>query len=623
MHVHVSTEEWAKRLTGERLGRRYRLDRLLGVGGMGAVFEATHTTMSRRVAVKVLLPSLARDETYIRRFQREARMVAQVAGRGVPQLFDLDVDAERGPFIVMEYLSGETLDARIRKAGSLPLPQALLLMDELLAVLGPVHDKGILHRDLKPPNLFVARQENGAEVLKVLDFGVARVLSAEDGTLALTQPGTAVGTPVYMAPEQLRGDPNLDARADLYSASLVLYECLAGRIPFGQTSLNALVAAVVGGLGAPLRSVRPDLPAALCEVVDRGMALSPDDRYDSAQEMQQALRRAAQLPLVGLPRTSETPATHPGVPATRALPAKEERSATPIAKPSPAGTRGVSCALVTAAAVGGVVLLSIVAGAVILASLGSDEREPSPPEPLLIGSPTPDPSAPAHDFGHTRVTDGFPHFPTPAEVAADPPPPGLPSTDPALESRLSIALDGARGQLAGGDRAGARERLRDLEEAVSMRDVPAQTRAAEIAVTGLLLAGDLESEEIAPAELHDTTQASALMQRWISVEANTTRPYYAALTLGTPARVPCAMAKVAAVHVRITRAYRLTRTSGDPGLLSFWGMVVEQNSRSRLDAAAELLAAAVRSGEAMGGGGCTEEARALRERLRALRAEVR
>lgn len=261
---------------------RYRLEELLGQGGMGAVFAATHLKLERPVAVKVLHRDLLRDPTLTQRFFAEARAAASVDQPGVVDVLDLDVDPERGPFLVMERLRGESL-AEILARGALAPERAVSIIADVLDVLAAVHAKGIVHRDLKPPNVFLHRTESGEEVVKVVDFGIAQIAQAR-----LTITGQVIGTPRWMAPEQARGD-EIDHRADLYSTALLLHCALSGKPPFADYPSSALVHALSQGHPS-LRGMVDGLPEALYQVVDRAMASDPSVRFASAAEMAAALR---------------------------------------------------------------------------------------------------------------------------------------------------------------------------------------------------------------------------------------------------------------------------------------------------------------------------------------------
>ncbi|MBO6934181.1 MAG: serine/threonine protein kinase [Deltaproteobacteria bacterium] len=281
-------DEEATELLGKVLSGRYRLDSVIGEGGMGAVYSATHLKLERPVAVKVLRASMKGESTHLDRFFQEARAAASVQSTGVVDVMDLDVDPQIGPYLVMEKLEGEPLTEVLRRGKTTP-EEAVALIGELLDVLAAVHKHDIIHRDLKPPNVYLHRDEKGERVLKVLDFGIAKVRQRH-----LTLTGEIVGTPRFMAPEQAQGDP-LDQRTDLYSAGLLLYCCLCGKPPFDGVVGGRVITLLEKG-PTPLRELEPDLPEALHRVVEKALSPKPADRFDTAAEMATALRAALQEP---------------------------------------------------------------------------------------------------------------------------------------------------------------------------------------------------------------------------------------------------------------------------------------------------------------------------------------
>ncbi len=281
-------EEEATELLGKVLSGRYRLDSVLGEGGMGAVYSATHLKLERSVAVKVLRASMKGESTHLDRFFQEARAAASVQSSGVVDVMDLDVDPQHGPYLVMEKLEGEPLTEILRRGKTTP-EEAVALIGELLDVLDAVHKHDIVHRDLKPPNVFLHRDEKGARVLKVLDFGIAKVRQRH-----LTLTGEIVGTPRFMAPEQAQGD-ELDQRTDLYSAGLLLYCLLCGKPPFDGVVGGRVITLLEKG-PTPLRELEPDLPEALHRVVEKALSPKPANRYGTAAEMANALRASLREP---------------------------------------------------------------------------------------------------------------------------------------------------------------------------------------------------------------------------------------------------------------------------------------------------------------------------------------
>ncbi|MFK8000235.1 MAG: serine/threonine-protein kinase [Polyangiales bacterium] len=275
-------DAWAEELIGSTLVDRYRVDEVIGRGGMGVVLAATHLKLQRPVAIKMMHPMLSRDSTIMQRFHQEARAAASVGSDGVVEVSDFDDDPEHGPFLVMELLRGESL-VDVLKDGRVEPPRAIWIVGQLLDVLQAVHAKGIIHRDLKPPNVFLHQDEAGGEVVKVVDFGIAKVHARH-----LTMTGQIVGTPRFMAPEQARGD-DVDHRIDLYGAGLLLYCALTGLPPYATVPARKVIERISQGPPS-LRTLRPDLPGALLDVVDRALEPDPENRFQSAEAMADALR---------------------------------------------------------------------------------------------------------------------------------------------------------------------------------------------------------------------------------------------------------------------------------------------------------------------------------------------
>jgi serine/threonine protein kinase len=215
------------------VGNRYRLEETRGGGGMARVYRGVDLTLQRGVAVKVINPELRSEPEFDVRFQREARIASQLADPHIVVVHDFGIDADLGPYLVMEYLQGLSLRERLQAEGKLPLKAALQLSGQVMLALIHAHGKGIVHRDIKPDNIFLLNQSGVRLHVRVLDFGIARIYRADDANRSetITHPGAVLGTPRYMAPEQLAGQP-ADARSDLYSAALVIHECLTGVLPY-------------------------------------------------------------------------------------------------------------------------------------------------------------------------------------------------------------------------------------------------------------------------------------------------------------------------------------------------------------------------------------------------------
>jgi eukaryotic-like serine/threonine-protein kinase len=283
--------EAAERRIGRTLSAKWRLTRLIAVGGMGAVYEANHRN-GKRVAVKMLHPDIALDATQRRRLVREGYAANAIDHPGVVKIDDDDVDSDGSVFLVMELLDGESMQTMFdRSGGRLEPEQVMAFAERTLGILEVAHGVGIVHRDIKPANLFVTREGR----MKLLDFGVARSIEPElDGGLT-TLDGTLIGTPAFMAPEQARGRWDLvDGRTDVWSLGATMYRLLAGRIVHPAETRNELLGFAMSAAARSLAEAEPTLPHALIEVVDRALAYDPADRWKSAAEMRRALRVAMQ-----------------------------------------------------------------------------------------------------------------------------------------------------------------------------------------------------------------------------------------------------------------------------------------------------------------------------------------
>lgn len=284
---------------GEVIRGRYELMRVLGIGGMGTVFEATDRQTGKTLAVKVLSTRHALKKTAVQRFLRETRAAAAIQHPNVCAVFESGTTEGDTPYFVMERLHGETLADRIAKRRKLPYDQAVGIMAQVLAGLDAAHRVGVIHRDVKPENIFLVEREGSATVpiAKVFDFGVAKAVGPlarpdpddEDDDHDLTRTGMVMGTPCYMAPEQARGDRGFDARVDVFASGVILYEVLAGRRPFSAPTHNALLLEILTATPTPLRNARRDMPPELEAIVARAMARSRSARYPSADAFRRDL----------------------------------------------------------------------------------------------------------------------------------------------------------------------------------------------------------------------------------------------------------------------------------------------------------------------------------------------
>ncbi len=257
---------------------------------MGAVYVAEHILMGRKVAIKRLHPELASDEKAVQRFHREARAAAATGHEHIVEILDLGNAEDGAPYLVMEYLRGQTLAALLRKEQRLDAGAACDLVGQALAALEAVHREGILHRDLKPDNLFLTRGTDGLDWVKILDFGISKVKHEEGEEFALTRTGVMLGTPFYMSPEQARGMKLLDHRIDLYAMGMILYECLTGRVAFEGDNYHQLLQSILRTPPPAPRSIAPDIDVGIDALIMKAIAKDPNDRFQSASEMLSALQ---------------------------------------------------------------------------------------------------------------------------------------------------------------------------------------------------------------------------------------------------------------------------------------------------------------------------------------------
>ncbi|MBN8615103.1 MAG: serine/threonine protein kinase, partial [Deltaproteobacteria bacterium] len=274
-------------LTDQVLGDRYRLGTILGQGGMGVVYSATQVSLDRPVAIKVLQPGLAQHVDAIARFRAEAERAGRLAHPHIVQILDFGREADGSAWIAMELLAGQSLASRIA-AGPMSEAEVVRVALETLSALEAAHGASLVHRDLKPDNIFLASVAGIGASVKVLDFGIAKLLDA-DQSGKLTATGALVGTPLYMSPEQARGG-EIDARSDLYSLGALLYEALTLRPPFTGGSYSALLLALMTDVPRPMIELRPEVTPALAAIVARAMEKSPGHRFATATEMATALR---------------------------------------------------------------------------------------------------------------------------------------------------------------------------------------------------------------------------------------------------------------------------------------------------------------------------------------------
>jgi serine/threonine protein kinase len=332
-----------RQLVGRTVAERYRIEALLGTGGMGAVYEAEHLGLGRRVAVKFIDHEHAQSSNVMTRFAREARAASSIESEHIVSVFDTGTDDGR-PFLVMELLRGEDLGARLRRRGKLSVSETMHIAGQALRGLADAHEAHIVHRDLKPDNIFLVTRKADDSFVKIVDFGVSKVVERSSGTadlgkttvqeFAITRAGTVIGTPLYMSPEQAQAASDLDARTDLYALGAIMFECLTGRPPHVGETYEQILLSICMNDAPDLRSLAPSAPPELARIVDKVLRKDRERRYGSARQMLVAL---SSVP-------SAAPATVPGVPptlrsdGTKPMVASEQEPSTPPTVPEGAKT---------------------------------------------------------------------------------------------------------------------------------------------------------------------------------------------------------------------------------------------------------------------------------------------
>lgn len=279
--------EALERRVGSVVSEKYRIDRLLGQGGMGAVYQATNLAIGKRVALKFLTPDAARDRDATERFQREALAASVVESAHIVQIFDSGTD-EGLPFLVMELLSGEDLRARLKREATLSIEETANIAAQILRALVRAHAGGIVHRDLKPENVFLCKRDDDSLFVKIVDFGISK-LGRATSLDTLTRRGTVLGTAYYMSPEQAQAYADVDGRTDLFSVGAILFECLAGRPPHAAPTYEAVLIAICTKDAEDVRELAPRVPAPFAAVIRRALARERSERFQSAAEMLDAL----------------------------------------------------------------------------------------------------------------------------------------------------------------------------------------------------------------------------------------------------------------------------------------------------------------------------------------------
>jgi serine/threonine-protein kinase len=401
---------------GDVLADKYRVDRVLGVGGMGVVVAATHLQLDQVVALKFMLPEVLKDAAAVSRFLREAKAVVRLKGEHIAHVLDVGTLANGAPYIVMEYLAGSDLADVLDKQGRLPIEDACQYVLEACEGMAEAHALGIIHRDLKPQNLFLTQRPDGTSVVKVLDFGISKSNVAETSAAHATQTSAMMGSPAYMSPEQIHSAKDVDARTDIWALGVILYQLVSGRLPFNAERLMEMCVQVLSSEPAPLRELRTDAPPELEQVVARCLHKQREQRYANMAELAAALARF--VPSAGMQsveRVSRLLKVTPRAPAepkpaAPSLPAESK----PVA-PSVRADRGFDTTLGSAASVslgplrsgGGkrrvflaTAIASLAAVAVtigVVSTRGGGSRDPDVPPPAPPTATTQPASTPIMD----------------------------------------------------------------------------------------------------------------------------------------------------------------------------------------------------------------------------------
>ena len=368
---------------GSIIAGKYRVERVLGEGGMGVVVHATHLALDEPVAIKFLRPEVAQNEEAAARFTREAKAALRVKSEHIGRVLDIDRLEDGLPYIVMEFLEGTDLDERIQRAGRMGITEAVDAVIQACIALSEAHAQGVIHRDIKPANLFETRDSRGRSVLKVLDFGISKVTG--ERARVLTAPQTAMGSVSYMSPEQLMSSGDVDHRTDIYALGVTLYELLTGVLPFVADTIPQIVALILNEEAVPVTAHRPDVPAEIGEAVRQAMSMDAELRQATVLDLAETLRPFAsargQATLERFVATGTSPTMVSQGPAPRARTGGDTTQAV-ISPSSPTRAKRTRWWLVPA---GGAIASVVIASAMILG--GGDNHATTATPTVLPQSP--------------------------------------------------------------------------------------------------------------------------------------------------------------------------------------------------------------------------------------------
>ena len=441
-------------LVGQVVADRYHIIKKLGEGGMGAVYLGEHVKMGRKSAIKVMNPGMAHDPDAVSRFNREASNASRISHPNVCQIYDFGETTDGLIYLAMEFIEGQSLTDLIDREGALPAVRAASILKQSADALQAAHDLGIVHRDLKPDNIMIAQARDGADVVKVVDFGIAKAVAGDETGQKVTKTGLVVGTPEYMSPEQLSGD-KLDGRSDIYSLGLVLYRMLTGVLPFQADTAQEVMIKRLTDEPTPLAEARPDIefPPGIQAVLDRVLQRLTADRYQNAAEFgRDTMDTVAGLEMPG---TRVDVAQHAGATqlmtddqvqlATKHVAAK--KAAPKKAAPEPAAAPAPAKRFPLIPVLGGVGGVGAIAAiAVIMMKGGAPSQQVAAGDSLRTaqtgGQTTPD-AAKAAVVNNRRPTN--PRNPVPdgtkreSTVTTNPPPPNV-VTAATIEDSLNAAV---------------------------------------------------------------------------------------------------------------------------------------------------------------------------------------
>jgi serine/threonine protein kinase len=383
---------------GDVLAGKYRVERVLGVGGMGVVVAAHHIRLDMKVALKFLLPAMLGDAEAVGRFAREARAAVRITNEHVARVTDVGTLDNGAPYIVMEYLEGEDLSQWLRQRGPLPIDLTVDFVLQACVAIADAHGLGIVHRDLKPANLFCCvRRSDGQSIIKVLDFGISKVSSVDPSSPegSVTQTGALMGSPLYMSPEQMRSPRSVDAQTDIWAVGVILFQLLTGRVPFEGKTIAEVAVKAAAQPPPPMRDLRPDVPAALEAVIRKCLEKPRHQRYANVSELALALApfapRRSRVSIEQIAGILQSTGASGGLSTQGASPAQSAQIAfadpgtiSPVGPTTHAGT--TSAKTVLAVAFGALGLLSVASFTVFRFLHGREGASSALPAPSAVES---------------------------------------------------------------------------------------------------------------------------------------------------------------------------------------------------------------------------------------------